>query len=152
MKASTKLVIQVFHKSQTKKKHRKRNLVGSASVSLNEFLNKHPLPHPRPVDYDVRLSCPPPQRKSPTIAGKQQHSATLTMRFAVPHREPRRSYDSPPATPMSEHYETELLLSDAPSCAYIVMSPSMPVLKFNADSISRSLRNVGFEHSRRGRG
>ena len=66
---STRLVIQVFHRSQTKKKHRKRNLVGSASVSLNEFLNKHPLPHPRPVDYDVRLSCPPPQRKSPTIAG-----------------------------------------------------------------------------------
>ncbi|EJF67498.1 hypothetical protein DICSQDRAFT_165322 [Dichomitus squalens LYAD-421 SS1] len=112
---TTKLDVQVFHKSQTKKKHRKRNLVGSASVSLNEFLRKHPLPHPRPVEYDVRLSCPPPQHKSATIWAKQQHSATLTMRFVVPHREPPRSHESRPITPMTEHYETEPLLSDAPS-------------------------------------
>ncbi|KAI0801529.1 hypothetical protein C8Q74DRAFT_499009 [Fomes fomentarius] len=102
---STRLIIQVFHRSQTKKKHRKRSLVGSASLSLNEFLNKHPLPHPRPIEYDVRLSCPPPQRKNPTIGGRQQHSATLTMKFAVPHKEPGM-YESPPFTPISEHPET----------------------------------------------
>ncbi|KAM5538370.1 hypothetical protein V8D89_007972 [Ganoderma adspersum] len=116
-KPTTKLVIHVFHRSQTKKKHRKRNLVGTASLSLSEFLNKHPLPHPRPVDYDVRLACPPPQRKSPTIGGKQQHSATLTVRFHLPsRREPGPSQlESPPLSPVSEHYETEPLMSDAPS-------------------------------------
>ncbi|KAI1791999.1 hypothetical protein LXA43DRAFT_370993 [Ganoderma leucocontextum] len=116
VKATTKLVIQVFHKSQTKKKHRKRNLVGSASLSFTEFLNKHPLPHPSPVDYDVRLSCPPPQRKCATIGGKQQHSATLTMRFTLTTREPAPSQpESPPTSPISERDETEPLLSDAPS-------------------------------------
>ncbi|RPD54492.1 hypothetical protein L226DRAFT_494380 [Lentinus tigrinus ALCF2SS1-7] len=111
---STRLVIQVFHKSQTKKKHRKRNLVGSAAVSLNEFLNKHPLPHSRPVDYDIRLSCPPPQRKSPTIGGRQQHNATLTMRFMVPQPE-TAPCESPPVTPISERHETDGIFSDVAS-------------------------------------
>ena len=126
-KPTTKLVIHVFHRSQTKKKHRKRNLVGSASLSLSEFLNKHPLPHPRPVDYDVRLACPPPQRKSPTIGGKQQHSATLTVRFHLPRRREeagpsQMQLESPPLSPVSEHYETEPLMSDAPSCTFPVLS------------------------------
>ncbi|KAI0696892.1 hypothetical protein C8T65DRAFT_663130 [Cerioporus squamosus] len=111
---STRLVIQVFHKSQTKKKNRKRNLVGSASVSLNEFLNKHPLPHLRPVEYDVRLSCPPPQRKSPTISSKQQHSAILTMRFVVPHPG-SAACESSPVTPISERHDTDGILSDVAS-------------------------------------
>ncbi|TFK83225.1 hypothetical protein K466DRAFT_555406 [Polyporus arcularius HHB13444] len=114
VKSSTRLVIQVFHKSQTKKKHRKRNLVGTASVSLNEFLNKHPLPHPRPVEYDVRLSCPPPQLKSPTIGGRQQYSATLTMRFVVPHPE-SAGCETPPVTPISERHDAEGIFSDVAS-------------------------------------
>ncbi|KAI0714531.1 hypothetical protein C8Q76DRAFT_427469 [Earliella scabrosa] len=107
---NTRLVIQVFHRSQTKKKHRKRSLVGSANVSLSEFLNRNPLPHRRPVDFDVRLSCPPPQRKSPTIGGRQQHNATLTMRFHVPHQE--NVDESPPLSPMSDHHETDGLFSE----------------------------------------
>ena len=107
---STRLVIQVFHRSQTKKKHRKRSLVGSANVSLSEFLNRNPLPHRRPVDFDVRLSCPPPQRKSPTIGGRQQHNATLTMRFHVPHQE--NVDESPPMSPVSDHHETDGLFSE----------------------------------------
>ena len=114
---STRLVIQVFHKGQTKKKHRKRSLVGSASVSLSEFLNKYPLPHPRPVEYDVRLACPPPQRKSPTIGGKQQHSATLTMWFMVPPPESVPSA-SPPFTPISERHEADGTFSDVASSTF----------------------------------
>lgn len=115
---ATRLVFDVHHRSRTSKKpkHRK-HLVGSASLSLNEFLNKHPLPHPRPVEYDVRLSCPPPQRKSRTINGKQQHAAMLTVKFSVPHRE-ARPYQSPPMTPISEHPGTDEMFSDGASCEY----------------------------------
>ncbi|KAI9062574.1 hypothetical protein FKP32DRAFT_1677105 [Trametes sanguinea] len=82
---STSLVLQAFRMSQTKKKHRKPTLVGSARLSLTEIITKYPLPHPRPIHYDVRLSCPPPQRKSPTFGGRQSHSATLTLKFVVPN-------------------------------------------------------------------
>ncbi|KAI0658266.1 hypothetical protein C8Q70DRAFT_994149 [Cubamyces menziesii] len=104
------LVVQVLHRSQTKKKHRKPTLVGSAKLSLGEVLSRHPLPHPRPVEYDVRLSCPPPQRKSPTIGGRQQHCATLTLKFIVPHPT-QTPCDSPPLSPA----ETEAIFSDGAS-------------------------------------
>ena len=106
------LVVQVLHRSQTKKKHRKPTLVGSAKLSLGEVLSRHPLPHPRPVEYDVRLSCPPPQRKSPTIGGRQQHCATLTLKFIVPHPT-QTPCDSPPLSPA----ETDAIFSDGASCA-----------------------------------
>ncbi|KAI0829114.1 hypothetical protein BC628DRAFT_1409086 [Trametes gibbosa] len=111
IKPTTRLIIQVFHKSQTKKKNRKRTLVGSANLSVDEFLNRHPLPHPSPVEYEVRLACPPPQRKSPTISGKQQHSAALTLKLAVPHSP--NSYLSRSTSPISDlHVETDGILSD----------------------------------------
>ena len=156
-KPTTKLVIHVFHRSQTKKKHRKRNLVGTASLSLSEFLNKHPLPHPRPVDYDVRLACPPPQRKSPTIGGKQQHSATLTVRFHLPRRREeagpsQMQLESPPLSPVSEHYETEPLMSDAPSCTFISLSIALsqrtPLIPYRS-SLTRPIRDPRHEHARR---
>ncbi|KAI0776335.1 hypothetical protein BD413DRAFT_265646 [Trametes elegans] len=119
---STRLVIEVFHKSQTKKKHRKRTLVGSAKLSLNEVLNQNPLPHHQPIDYDVRLSCPPPQRKSPTISGKQQHTAVLLLRIHAPHSHSHLSahsqspLSSRPVSPMSDEYMmTDDMLSDAAS-------------------------------------
>ncbi|KAI0674017.1 hypothetical protein C8Q78DRAFT_666780 [Trametes maxima] len=111
---ATQLVIQIYHKSQTKKKHRKRTLVGSANLSLSEFLNKHPLPHHRPVEYDLRLACPPPQRKCSTVSGKQQHSAALTLKVAVPHTASPTA--SRPSSPLSEgHFETDGMLSDCAS-------------------------------------
>ncbi|KAL7284924.1 hypothetical protein ACG7TL_000012 [Trametes sanguinea] len=97
---STSLVLQVFHKSQTKKKHRKPTLVGSARLSLGEIITKYPLPHPRPIHHDVRLSCPPPQRKSPTVGGRQLHSATLTLKFVVPNP----TQISRPASPLTDAY------------------------------------------------
>ncbi|KAH9854503.1 hypothetical protein C2E23DRAFT_884079 [Lenzites betulinus] len=122
VKPTTRLVIQVFHKSQTKKKNRKRTLVGTANLSVDEFLNRHPLPHPSPVEYEVRLSCPPPQRKSPTISGKQQHSAALTLKLAVPHTPSSRRARS--ASPFSDsHVETDGMFSDgASSSKGLIMS------------------------------
>ncbi|KAI0352199.1 hypothetical protein OH77DRAFT_1498079 [Trametes cingulata] len=126
VKPSTRLVIQVFHKSQTKKKHRKRTLVGSASLSLGEFLNRHPPPHDRPVEHDVRLSCPPPQRKSPTIGGKQQHSASLTLKLAVP-RVPHSSEGSRPQSPISDdHYDYEGVFSDGASYTLVSVVADEP--------------------------
>ncbi|PIL31039.1 hypothetical protein GSI_05735 [Ganoderma sinense ZZ0214-1] len=118
--ATTKLIIDVFHHLKAKKKHMKRNFVGSASLSLHEFLNNHPLPRLGSVDYDVQLACYPPQCKSLTLEDMQQYGATLTMRFKVYRSSKPRPYqlDSPPLSPVSvsEHYETEPpLLSRAPS-------------------------------------
>ncbi|KAI0756048.1 hypothetical protein C8Q80DRAFT_1126102 [Daedaleopsis nitida] len=128
---ATRLVIHVHHRSRTSKKpkHRK-HLVGSATLSLNEFLNKHPLPHPQPVEYDVRLSCPPPQRKSRTINGKQQHTATLTMRFSVPRKE-ARPYQSPPMTPISEHPGVDEMFSDGASSSKLL---SETMVEFTPES------------------
>ncbi|KAH9912136.1 uncharacterized protein BXZ73DRAFT_93239 [Epithele typhae] len=138
---SSKLAVQVFHKSQTKKKHRKRNLVGTASVSLQEFLNKHPLPHLRPVEYDVRLTCPPAAHRSPTI-NKQQQSATLTIRIAVPQPDAGIQVDveSPPLSPIygSEMHETDgSLLSDGPSCTCL-SSRCIYAHRFTIDTCSVS--------------
>ncbi|CDO68495.1 hypothetical protein BN946_scf184499.g20 [Trametes cinnabarina] len=109
---STSLVLQVFHRSQTKKKHRKPTLVGSAKLPLAEIINKYPLPHSRPVHHDVRLSCPPPQRKSPTVGGRRQHSATLTLKFVVPNP----TQPSRPPSPIDNAYsEMDGMFSDGAS-------------------------------------
>ncbi|OBZ66030.1 hypothetical protein A0H81_14009 [Grifola frondosa] len=80
----TYLDIKVWHKSQTKKKSRKRHLVGSAYVSLGEILRNQGQPMAGSTEQDIRLSCPSPQKKSPTIAGRQQHNAILTIKLCPP--------------------------------------------------------------------
>ncbi|KAI0931091.1 hypothetical protein AcW2_000050 [Taiwanofungus camphoratus] len=77
---ATRLDIKVWHKSHSKNR-KKRHLVGSAYVSLGEVLKKQKWAG---SNLDIRLSCPPPQKKSPTIGGRQRHCATLTIRLRAP--------------------------------------------------------------------
>ncbi|KAH9830513.1 uncharacterized protein C8Q71DRAFT_368996 [Rhodofomes roseus] len=75
----SKLDIKIVHTSH---KHRKKqHLVASAFVSLGELVGKQGRPG---STIDVRLSCPTPQKKSPTIKGRQQHHASLTVRLHAP--------------------------------------------------------------------
>lgn len=111
---STKVVIQIFHKSSTKKKNRKRNLIGTASLSCSDFVKKYPPPHPHPIETELRLSSPPAQRK-------MNNNATITMRIAVPQSDPRRRAGRKSSFVYeSEDYETEGHLSDAPSCMFLI--------------------------------
>ncbi|KAL6303935.1 hypothetical protein BKA93DRAFT_826150 [Sparassis latifolia] len=98
----SKLDIRVWHKSHSKSKNRKkRHLVGSVYISLGELLKKQDSPgaseSPDAVglyasasydvitaDLDLRLSCPGPQKKSPTVRGRQLHYAVLTVRLHPP--------------------------------------------------------------------
>ncbi|GBE77175.1 hypothetical protein SCP_0100470 [Sparassis crispa] len=78
----SKLDIRVWHKSHSKSKNRKkRHLVGSVYISLGELLKKQDSPG---ANLDLRLSCPGPQKKSPTVRGRQLHYAVLTVRLHPP--------------------------------------------------------------------
>ncbi|KAH9926372.1 uncharacterized protein B0H18DRAFT_1005746 [Fomitopsis serialis] len=75
----SKIDIRVLHKSH---KHRKKqHLVASAFVSLGELAGKQGRPG---STIDVRLSCPTPQKKGPTVRGRQQHHANLVVRLHAP--------------------------------------------------------------------
>ncbi|PCH34472.1 hypothetical protein WOLCODRAFT_135730 [Wolfiporia cocos MD-104 SS10] len=76
----SKLDIKVWHKSH-KKSRKKRHLVGSSYIALSEILRNQ---SSSGGNLDLRLNCPPPQKKSPLIKGKQQHCAILTIRLRQP--------------------------------------------------------------------
>ena len=93
---------QVFHKSQSKKKGKKRNLVASASYSLGELFKKSehaasaflvigsPLSmfikssetHTY-LDLDIRLGCRP-DGKAVASRGRPQNKASLQIRLRAP--------------------------------------------------------------------
>ncbi|KAK7686479.1 hypothetical protein QCA50_010075 [Cerrena zonata] len=78
---SSYLDIKVFHKSHSKNR-RKRHLIGSAYVTIGDVLRRQSRPG---CDLDLRLSCPPPQKRSPTVSGARQlNTATLTIRLRPP--------------------------------------------------------------------
>ncbi|KAH9914722.1 hypothetical protein B0H21DRAFT_828294 [Amylocystis lapponica] len=104
---STRLDIRVWHKSHSKKRT-KRHKIGSAYVSLDEVLRQQTRPG---SDLNLRLSCPTPQKKSPTVAGRQQYSAVLTIRLVPPS-----SFASSSSIPSpSAHDSEDGGLSDATS-------------------------------------
>ncbi|CCL99059.1 uncharacterized protein FIBRA_01070 [Fibroporia radiculosa] len=81
------LDVKLWHKSRSKKR-KKRHLVGSAYITLREVLQRQERPG---SDVDIRLSCPTSQKRSPTIGGRQQRSATLTVRLVAPEPIPSTS-------------------------------------------------------------
>ncbi|KAF5369644.1 hypothetical protein D9615_010222 [Tricholomella constricta] len=71
--------IRVWHRSQSKKKTKKRNLVATASHSLAELLKRQ--------DNDpraVRLQCQAPSKRAVSSRGKPQNGATLVLRVRPP--------------------------------------------------------------------
>lgn len=123
---NSRLDIRVYHKSQSKNR-KKRNLVGSAYVSVGELIRRqsHPgcgmLQYLRLIastsyfisDLSIRLSCPPPQKRSPTISGTRfLNCATLTLRLRPPSPlPPSSSVTLVASTSGSQHSDSSL--SDA---------------------------------------
>lgn len=101
-KASSQVSLKVWHKSQSKKKARKRNLVATASHSLGELLKKQQQdPCASPFysylmflhayllykEFEIRLTCQS-TTKHTTAKGKPQNGATLFLKVQPPFQFP----------------------------------------------------------------
>jgi len=106
VRAESQVDIRVWHRSQSKKKGKKRNLVASASHSLGELLkrqDKEPCssewagsfglaPPILPdissslviTEVEIRLQCQNPSSKATSSRGKPQNGATLLLRIHPP--------------------------------------------------------------------
>ncbi|KAF8066531.1 hypothetical protein FPV67DRAFT_1417668 [Lyophyllum atratum] len=78
----SKVEIQVWHRSQSKKKAKKRSLVATASHSLGELLRTQEREPRREVE--VRLQCQSASKRAISSRGKPQNGATLLLRIHPP--------------------------------------------------------------------
>ncbi|CAL1693780.1 unnamed protein product [Somion occarium] len=109
------LDFKVFHKSQSKNR-KKRNLVGSAYVAVGDILRRQHRPN---SNLDLRLTCPPPQKRSPTIGGTRKlNTATLTIRLRTPAPLPSSSsvtaVDSAPLSHDEDEVFSDMMSDDPP--------------------------------------
>jgi len=75
---ASKVEVKVFHRSQSKKKGKKRNLVGSASCSLGDMWKKYG------KDSKLRLQCQNPTDRSVGSRGRPQNGAIIHLRLCPP--------------------------------------------------------------------
>ncbi|KAJ7058192.1 hypothetical protein C8F01DRAFT_1149903 [Mycena amicta] len=75
---SSKVEVQVFHRPQSKKKGKKRSLVGSSTCSLEEMWKKHG------KDPKLRLQCQNPANRSVVSRGRPQNGASIHLRLRPP--------------------------------------------------------------------
>ncbi|KAF8199834.1 hypothetical protein K438DRAFT_1905863 [Mycena galopus ATCC 62051] len=76
----SRVEIKVFHRSQSKKKGKKRNLVGSASCSLGDMWKKYG----REPKLELRLQCQNPTNRSVQSRGRPQNGALIHLRLRPP--------------------------------------------------------------------
>ncbi|KAJ6498891.1 hypothetical protein C8R45DRAFT_980319 [Mycena sanguinolenta] len=74
----SRVEIKVFHRSQSKKKGKKRNLVGSASCTLGDMWKKHGR------EPKLRLQCQNPTNRSVQSRGRPQNGALIHLRLRPP--------------------------------------------------------------------
>ncbi|KAH8099900.1 hypothetical protein BXZ70DRAFT_1008870 [Cristinia sonorae] len=78
---ATYLDITVHHRPSGKHR-KKRHLVGSSYITVGDVLRRQA--HPG-ADVELKLSCPPPQKRSPTVGGNRQLGcASITIRLRSP--------------------------------------------------------------------
>ncbi|KAJ7223184.1 hypothetical protein GGX14DRAFT_657594 [Mycena pura] len=75
---TSKVDVKVFHRSQSKKKGRRRSLVGSASCTLGEMWKAYG------TDPKLRLQCQNPNNRSLASRGRPQNGALLHLRLKPP--------------------------------------------------------------------
>ncbi|KAJ7160894.1 hypothetical protein C8R46DRAFT_1105875 [Mycena filopes] len=75
---ASQVEVKVFHRSQSKKKGKKRNLVGSASCSLEEMWKKYG------GEPKLRLQCQNPTNRSVKSRGRPQNGALVHLRLRPP--------------------------------------------------------------------
>lgn len=71
------------------------------------------------ADLDLRLTCPPPQKRSPTIGGTRKlNTATLTIRLRTPAPLPSSSsvtaVDSAPLSHDEDEVFSDMMSDDPP--------------------------------------
>ncbi|KAF7376510.1 hypothetical protein MSAN_00067000 [Mycena sanguinolenta] len=76
----SRVEIKVFYRSQSKKKGKKRNLVGSASCTLGDMWKKHG----REAKLELRLQCQNPTNRSVQSRGRPQNGALIHLRLRPP--------------------------------------------------------------------
>ncbi|KAJ7739083.1 hypothetical protein DFH07DRAFT_840687 [Mycena maculata] len=77
---TSRVEIKVFHRSQSKKKGKKRNLVGSVSCSLGDMWKKHG----KEPKLELRLQCQNPTNRSVASRGRPQNGALIHLRLHPP--------------------------------------------------------------------
>ncbi|GLB43811.1 hypothetical protein LshimejAT787_1403230 [Lyophyllum shimeji] len=80
--ADSLVEIHVWHRSQSKKKAKKRNLVATATHSIGELLRRQER-EPR-AELEVRLNCQSASKRAVSSRGKPQNGATLLLRIRPP--------------------------------------------------------------------
>ncbi|KAI0077437.1 hypothetical protein K474DRAFT_1707316 [Panus rudis PR-1116 ss-1] len=165
---NSRIDIKVHHKSHSKNR-KKRRLVGEAYVVVKDILRRQeraesgeygtgpgshltqPLDinHAYDVDIDLRLNCPPPQKRSPTIGGaRQSKSAMLTVRLRPPPEQPPQpsssSITAVSSAPTSDHEGgifSDDVLSDAAPISRTSSSPRIDELgEPNQEGTENTLR------------
>ncbi|KAJ7646875.1 hypothetical protein FB45DRAFT_891708 [Roridomyces roridus] len=77
---SSQVEVKIFHRSHSKKKGKKRILVGAASCSLREMYKKHGT-EPK---LELRLQCQTPTKRSVASRGRPQNGALIHLRLYPP--------------------------------------------------------------------
>nr|GAT50271.1 predicted protein [Mycena chlorophos] len=74
----SRIEVKVYHKAQSKKKGKRRSLVGTASGSLGELYKRHGM------DPKLRLQCQNPTSRSVASKGRPQNGAVIHLRLRPP--------------------------------------------------------------------
>ncbi|KAJ2923754.1 hypothetical protein H1R20_g13337, partial [Candolleomyces eurysporus] len=117
--------MRVWHRSQSKKKSKKRNLVASASHSLGDLLRRVEGEkgvlgkRSKSNVLDIRLNCQSSsssssKRATPSSKGHPQGGALLTIKFNPP-RSSSKSPSSPHPKPTAIEHHEDSSISTAPS-------------------------------------
>jgi len=110
--------IDVWHKSQSKKKARKRNQVASVRMSLEEVLKRHG----NEPKAEIRLNCHSPAKRGQSPRGKQQNGACLHVKLRPP-----ASHSSLSETSTVHDLDDDVLSSPCPSeSSDTLTTPSTP--------------------------
>ncbi|KAJ7105401.1 hypothetical protein C8R43DRAFT_1046743 [Mycena crocata] len=77
---TSQVEVKVFHRSQSKKKGKKRNLVGTATCSLGDMWKNHG----QDPKLELRLQCQNPTNRSVGSRGRPQNGALVHLRLRPP--------------------------------------------------------------------
>ncbi|EDR06386.1 uncharacterized protein LACBIDRAFT_299945 [Laccaria bicolor S238N-H82] len=134
---SSRVDFKIWHRSQSKKKGKKRNLVASSTHSLGELLKKQET-EPR---LEIRLHCQSASNRAISSRGKPQNGALMHLRV----RPPMAPLTSPPLLcPSDTGYSSDASSSSRASSTLIPPSPIDDEPKPPQPSILRRRRVRGY--------
>ncbi|KAJ7495974.1 hypothetical protein B0H11DRAFT_2001387 [Mycena galericulata] len=112
---ASKVEVKVFHRSQSKKKGKKRNLVGSASCSLGDMWKRYG----NEPKLELRLQCQNSTNRSVGSRGRPQNGALIHLRLRPPASVTAR----PSPTPTEDGYCSTSSCSSSPSTDSATLGP-----------------------------